>query len=271
MLSGLTDRLADEAARIPLLRPILSYGYRHRFNTASGRVRLFNGIYPDFPSALRDIPANRLQGYDNEASALRLAHERFRICPSDYPIMFWLQKLLPECKLLFDFGGNVGISYFGYRKYMQYPSTLTWLICEVPAVAALGVQIAREESATHLRFTTTLDELPRADILLAAGSLQFIEKPFERLRSVAALPPHVLLNKVPVRELPAAVTLHNMGTAMCPYHLFNRTQFVTNFQALGFELVDEWETPDLSARIPLFREHSVRAYTGFYVRKPLQT
>jgi putative methyltransferase (TIGR04325 family) len=269
MLSGLIDRLAEEAARIPLLRPILSYGYRYKFNTASGPVRLFNGIYPDFPSALRDIPANRLQGFDNRASALLLAHERFRICPFDYPIMFWLQKLLPECKLLFDLGGNVGTSYFGYRKYMQYPSTLTWLISEVPAVAALGVQIAREESATNLCFTTSLDELPRADILLAAGSLHFIEKPFELLRSAAALPPHVLLNKVPLRDLPAAVTLHNMGSAMCPYHLFNRTQFLTNFQALGYELVAEWETPDLSARIPLFREHSIRAYTGFYFRKPL--
>ncbi len=266
MLFRLAHRLAEKAARVPFVRPILIPRYKHRFNTASGPVRLFNGIYPDFASASRDIPPDRLQGYDNEASAVRLADERFRIGPSDYPIMFWLQKLLPECKLLFDFGGHVGIGYFGYRKYMEYAPAFTWLVSDVPAVAALGSRLAREEGASDLRFTTTLDELPGADILLAAGSLHFIEKPFEMLRSVATLPRHILLNKVPLIDLPAAVTLHNMGSAMCPYHLFNRARFLAEFEALGYERVDEWET-HLSASIPLFREHSVRAYMGFYFRK----
>ncbi len=267
MFSRLARKFAEEAAQLPVLRPILQRRYRRRFNAASGQVRLFRGIYPDFASAVRDIPADRLQGYDNEASALRLADDRFRIFPFDYPVMFWLQKLLPECKLLFDFGGNAGISYFGYSKYLQYPATMTWLIKEVPAVAALGASIARAESAANLRFTTTLDELPGADILMAAGALHFIVEPFALLRSVPNLPPHILLNKVPVRNLPAAVTLHNMGSALCAYHLFNRAQFVASFESLGYELLDEWQTPDLGAQIPFFREQSLHAYTGFYFRK----
>lgn len=268
MLFTLARTIAEEAAGIPLVRALLAPAYKRKFDTACGPVRRFHGIYPDFLSASRDIPAGKLAGCDNEASALRLADERFRICASDYPIMFWLQKLLPECKLLFDFGGHVGISYFGYRKYMEYPSDLSWLVSDVPAVAALGARIAQQESASNLRFTTSLDELPRADILLAAGSLQFVENPFERLRSVAALPRHILVNKVPLMDLPAAVTLHNMGSAMCPYHLFNRAEFLAEFRALGYETVAEWDT-DLSARIPLFREYSVRAYRGFYFRKAL--
>jgi putative methyltransferase (TIGR04325 family) len=268
MLFALARVFAEEAARIPLVRLILTPAYKRKFDTATGHVRLFHGIYPDFPSASRDIPAGRLEGFDNEATVLRLADERFRICASDYPIMFWLQKLLPECKLLFDFGGNVGISYFGYRKYMEYPSGLSWLVSDVPAVAALGMRIAQEEAASNLRFTTSLTELPRADILLAAGSLQFIEKPFELLRSVAALPRHILVNKVPLLDLPTAVTLHNMGSAMCPYHLFNRAEFLAGFRALEYEMVAEWET-DLSARIPLYHQYSVRTYVGFYFRKAL--
>ena len=267
MGSMVADRLADHAARIPLLRGLLSRAYRHAFNRARGRVRLFYGLYPDFASAIREVPPYWIQGYDNEQTADRNAHERLQICAFDYPIMFWLQRLLPECRLLFDFGGNVGISYFGYRKYLQYPASLTWLIYEVPAVAALGARIAAEEGAHQLRFTTELDELQRADILLAAGSLHFVDKPFELLRSVATPPRHVLLNKVPLRDRPAAVTLHNMGTALCPYHLFNRSEFLGSFRSLGYELVDEWETPDLGARIPLHPEDSIRAYTGFYLRK----
>jgi putative methyltransferase (TIGR04325 family) len=260
--------LAEKAARIPPLHSLLNRRYKRSFDAASGRLRIFHGIYPDFAAAIRDIPAGRLEGHDNEASVLRLADARLRIFPFDYPIMFWLQKLLPGCQLLFDLGGGVGISYFGYRKFLQYPEAMTWLVAELPTVAAVGARIARQESAAALRFTTSLEELPRADILLAAGSLQLIEKPFELLDSVPSLPPHVLINKVPLlRNLPAAVTLHNTGAAFCAYHLFNRAQFVAGFQAFGYELKDEWATPDLSAHIPYFPEYSVPAYTGFYFAK----
>jgi len=265
--SRLAQAFVDEAARIPRIRAALNRSYKRDFDVASGNVRIFHGIYPDFPAALRDIPAGRLEGHDSEAAALRLADARLRIYPFDYPVMFWLQKLLPPCRLLFDLGGGVGISYFGYRKFLDYPADMIWLVNELPEVAALGVRIAREEGGDGLRFTTSLEELPSADILLAAGSLQLIEHPFELLRSVASLPRHLLISKVPVGNMPAAVTLHNMGPALCAYNLFNRAQFVAGFQSLGYELVDEWATPDLSARIPYFPEYSLRSYTGFYWRR----
>jgi putative methyltransferase (TIGR04325 family) len=261
--------LAERATRIPPLQSWLNHRHKRSFDIASGRQRIFHGIYPDFASAIRDIPPGRLQGHDNEASVLRLADARLRVVPSDYPIMFWLQKLLPACQLLFDLGGGVGISYFGYRKFLQYPAPMTWLVAELPAAVAVGVQIARHESATTLRFTTTLEELPQADILLAAGCLQLIEKPFELLSSVPSLPPHILINKVPLRDLPAAVTLHNTGAAFCAYHLFNRAQFVGAFKAFGYELRDEWAVPELSAHIPYFPDHSIPAYSGFYFAKTL--
>jgi putative methyltransferase (TIGR04325 family) len=268
MFAKITPELVDDAAQLPVLRQILCYLHWRRFCAASGPVRLFYGIYPDFPTAERDIPHGRLVGYDNEPSAVRLADERFRISPRDYPILFWLQQLLPGCRLLFDFGGNVGISYFGFRQYLKYSPTLTWLVYDVPAVAALGERIAREESAQQLRFTRTLDALGEADILMALGSLQFVAMPFDMLRATTHLPKHVLLNKVPVRELPGAVTLHNMGSAFCPYHLFNRQEFVQGFQSLGYELVDQWENPDLRAYIPLHRRDCLDAYSGYYFHKP---
>lgn len=265
--SRLAQAFIEEAAQIPRVRAALNRRYKREFDVASGQVRIFHGIYPDFSAALRDIPAGRLEGHDSEAAAQRLADARLRIFPSDYPIMFWLQKLLPACQLLFDLGGGVGISYFGYRKFLNYPADMTWLVNELPAAVALGARIAREEAGDGLRFTTSLEMLPSADILLAAGSLQLIENPFELLRSVASLPSHVLINKVPLGNMPAAVTLHNMGPALCAYHLFNRAQFVAGFHALGYELVDEWAVPDLSARIPYFPEYSLRSYTGFYWRR----
>ncbi len=180
------------AARIPLLRAPLQLAYEHYFNRAHGTVRLFSGVYPDFQTALRAIPANRLVGYDNPAGARRLAHDLFRVFPMDYPILFWLTRLLPDCRLLFDWGGNIGISYCAFRKHLRYPPQLTWLVNDLPAVVAEGIDATADLDAPGLCFTTSMLRLCEADVLLAAGVLHFIEAPFETLRRQTALPPHVL-------------------------------------------------------------------------------
>jgi len=260
-------RLAEMAGSLPLLRRLLCAAYARRFDGARGQIRMFRGVYPDFRAAARTIPGTRLTGYDNEPSALRLEDERLRITSSDYPVMFWLSQLLPQCKLLFDWGGNVGISYFGFRRYLTYAADFTWLVNDVKAVVARGEVIAARESAPHLRFTTSLDEMARADVLLAGGSLHFIEDPFSILRAAPALPKHIVVNKAPVYDRASAVTVQNIGSALCPNHLFNRTDFVREFESLGYELADQWRIADLSCRIPFFSSHSIAAYSGFYFRR----
>lgn len=255
---------ARAAARVPLLRGPLQSAYDRYFTRVTGpHVRLFSGIYPDFKAAMRAIPATRLVGYDNVPSASRQSHDMFRIYTMDYPILFWLERLLADCRLLFDWGGNTGISYFSFRRLLRYPHDLTWLVNDVPAVVKEGLAQMQLHPSEGLKFTTTLECLSRADILLAAGTLHFIEDPFEMLRRQPALPPHVLLNKVPVYSQPAAVTLQNMGTALLPNHLFNETDFVNQFVALGYRQIDAWET-ELACHIPFYPQHSIRGYKGYY-------
>jgi putative methyltransferase (TIGR04325 family) len=258
--------LMAEAARVPALRAALNRSYKREFDATRGSARIFYGIYGSFAEAVRDIPPGSPEGHDSEAVALRLVG-RPQVRSSDYPILFWLQKLLPDCRLLFDLGGGLGISYLAFRGLLEFRAGMNWLIDELPAVAAMGARLASTECDPALRYTSSIDELAHADILLASGSLHLIEKPFDLLRSAAALPPHLLLNKVPLVDRPAAVTLHNLGPAFCAYHLFNRTQFVDAVRSLGDELQNEWATPDLSARIPYFPEYHVPAYAGFYFRK----
>jgi putative methyltransferase (TIGR04325 family) len=254
-------RLAYQARHLPVLGTAVAGAYRRHFERARGKhVRLFRGVYPTFAAAAAAIPPGALSGYDNEPSATRVLDEWLDVYASDYPVMFWLEKLLREARFVFDWGGNVGLKYFAYRRYLDYPQGLAWLVAEVPAIAALGTAIA-------LRFTTELDELSEADILLAAGVLHFIEEPFDRLRAARRLPRHLLLNKVPASSMPAAVTLHNMGTAFCPYHLFNRDELVAVIEGLGYQLVDEWKSPDLGCEIPFYPKHSIGAYSGFYFTK----
>jgi len=255
---------AQAAARVPLLRGPLQGAYDRYFTRVTGpHVRLFSGIYPDFKAAMRAIPATRSVGYDNVPSASRQADDMFHIYTRDYPILFWLDRLLADCRLLFDWGGNTGVSYFSFRRLLRYPNDLTWLVNDVPAVVQEGLRTMQLHPSKGLEFTTTLEGLSHADILLAAGTLHFIEDPFDHLRRQAALPPHVLLNKVPVYAQPAAVTLQNMGTALLPNHLFNETEFVNQFAALGYRQIDAWDT-DLACYIPFYPEHSIRGYKGYY-------
>ncbi len=259
--------LVTVAAGLPFVRTAAAGAYRQHFNAAAGSARLFNDIYPDFAAARRAIPPKRLIGYDNEPSAERMLDEWLAVHPSDYPVLFWLEKLLRDCGSLFDWGGNVGIKYFAFRPYLTMRDDLVWYVNDVPAVVKRGEEIARRESASALRFTTDLLDLARAEVLLASGVVQFVEDPFAALRAAEVLPAHLIFNKVPLYEMPSAVTLHNMGTSFCPYHLFNREHFVASVEALGFELRDEWSSPGVACSIPFSRQHNVDAYSGLYFRR----
>jgi putative methyltransferase (TIGR04325 family) len=256
---------ALRAGRWPVVGGAVARAYRRYFDAASGKhTRLFHGLYADFATAEAAIPAARACGYDNAASAERVLAEWLDVYPSDFPVIVWLAKLLPACELLFDWGGNVGLKYFAFAKYLDYPAEFTWLVNDVPAVVELGRATARREGASGLRFTTSLEELPRADVLLAAGALHFIDDPLGKLRALSRLPAHLLLSKVPALEAPSAWSVHNMGTALCPYRLFNRDELVAEIEGLGYALVDEWRIPDVTCEIPFHPDYAIDAYSGFY-------
>jgi putative methyltransferase (TIGR04325 family) len=260
--------IVHAAAGLPIFGDLIVRAQTRRFNSATGmNVRLFNGIFPDFASAARAIPTDRPSGYDNEPSASRVLSEWLEITPSDYPAMFWLAKLLPQARSVFDWGGNVGLKYFAYRRYIDYPADMVWCVNDVPAVVAVGKTIAEREAAAALRFTTTLEELADADVLYSAGTLHFIDDHVALLKGVKALPPHVILGKLPISDAPAAVTLQNMGTAFCPNHLFNRAAFERGFLELGYRLVDRWMSPEMNCFIPFYPDRSIRGYSGYYFAK----
>lgn len=269
MLQGAPSwrRLAYDAHHVPLLGGAIAGAYRRYFNNARGHVRLFRGLYPGFAAAAADIPGGCAVSYDNEASAARVLDEWLGVFPNDYPVLFWLAKLLRRERFVFDWGGNVGLKYFAYRRRLVYPVDHVWLVEDLPAVVSAGRALAQRESARALRFTTGFDELPDAGILLGLGVIQFLDDPFAPLRSAPRLPRHLLLNKVPVYDMPSALTLHNMGTAFCPYRLFNRADLLTDLEDLGYHLVDEWTNPDVSCEIPFQPEHSIGAYSGFYLTR----
>ena len=227
----------------------------------------FRGVYPSFAAALAAAPKGKV-GY-NHAELTNLYDYRLdKAFASDYPALFWLDRMLGEQRSLFDWGGHIGVSYYAYQKYLALPPSFRWCVCDVPEIAKAGAKLAAEKGERNLSFTTEPPEMSGFDILMAAGSLQFMEPSLaDTLARLERKPAHLLINKLPLYDGDDFFTLQNTIHSYNPYKVLNRARFVRSIEDLGYEVVDDWETPDMGlVKIPLFPEHSISVYSGYYFR-----
>jgi putative methyltransferase (TIGR04325 family) len=259
----------EALAGLPLLGAILRGRYEREF-AESRDANLFRGVYGSYEEALATAPASLPKGYDNPASAGMYLDRTRKTYPTDYPVLFWLQKLVREGRRrIFDLGGHIGVSYYAYRRYLDYPADLTWRVHDVPAVMEQGRRHAAEKDAQRqLSFADDFADARHAEILLAMGSLQYLQDTLaERLAKLAARPPHVIVNLMPLHERASYWTLQSVGTAFCPYRITAAGEFLASFEKLGYALVDTWENPDKKCPIPFHPGHSLDRYHGFYFRR----
>lgn len=268
LLSSGTKAFVDKIeSAVPLIRKWHRFEYEQHFLRVAKWERLFSGVYPTFEAANAAIPATRNNSYDNPDSAKFLGHKG-SARSSDYPVLYWLGRLLPENPKVFDFGGYLGISYYSFKQYLSYPANLVWTIYDVPAVVEAGARLAGEKGEARLSFTTAVDRAQEFPLLLAFGSLQFPEQSFASLlRPLNPRPRHLLLNKLPLSDRDTFFTLHNMGPALAPYRVANRKEFLLSMDDLGYEVVDRWENPEFGCYIPGYPDHSVREFSGMYLRQ----
>jgi putative methyltransferase (TIGR04325 family) len=226
----------------------------------------FRGIYDTMDQARAAAPRSKPLGYDNSQAA-RMYSDAILVRPGDYPTVLWLGKALTECSQVFDIGGNIGISFYAYQKYLSYPRNLRWIVYDVPAVIEAGNEFAKERPSSGLTFTASLEQCPGSDIILAAGSLQYIDWNLsEMLAKFVKQPRHLLISRTPFYQGPSYCTLQNIGPSVCPYRIFNRDEFVQSIRGLRYELVDRWSAPDLSCRVPFHPSRTVHSYSGLYFR-----
>ena len=251
---------------LPPLRAVHAHFYEREFARVVPWARRFRGAYATFQEAISAAPTGKPVGYDNPGAATFMEPSG-SLLPSDYPVLFWLGKAIAELPSLLDIGGYVGISYYSYRNYLTYPENLEWIVHDVPAVTAAGVEIAQHRDSRGLSFITEITSELRPRTVLAAGSLQFMEENFsDLLLRMGALPKNVIVSKTPLTELPDFVTLQDLGPAVCPYKIFNRAKFVQSIEALGYRLVDSWANSDFQCRIPFHPDRSVPSYCGLYFK-----
>jgi len=223
----------------------------------------FRGVYGSFEEAIADAPKTKPLGYDNESLASWYVNNlETEIQENDYPVLFWLNDLLGDDTTVFDFGGNVGTHYFQYKKYLRYGNSLKWIVCDLPQIVKVGRDNNNEP---NLLFTEIFLEANRIDILLASGSIQYIEKFAEMIGSLEQKPTHLLLNRLPLYNGEQFVTLQNGGEVFYPQYVFNKGDFISSLEKIGYEVKDQWKDLSGGCFIPFNPKKSLKHYYGLYL------
>ena len=268
-LRGNLRRIANETAELPGFRQLAKPLYRRMFShNRNGNAYL--GVYPSFQAAMDAAPQNLPTSYDNDVAGQLYRDRLQRVTVSDYPLIHWLQQLFAAGRRrVFDLGGHIGVSYYSFRQYLDYPADLHWLVHDTPSVVETGREWALQNDPwRQLGFAATANEASDREILIASGSLQYLDYSLpELLGRLADAPQHVLVNTTPMHPERSYFTLQNLGSAICPYRITAVPEFVEEMRAVGYEVIDRWESFERHLRLPFEPLHSIDRYYGFYLRR----
>lgn len=254
------------ALRIPPLRAFTEGRYERAFLNPD--LRLHRGVFETFGEARASAPRQSQVGFDVKDAIVDFADRFERVFAYDYPMLFWLGRIFQSSSSVFDWGGHLGIHYHAYRKFLDYPVGLRWTVCEVPTLAVEGSRRFAPSDA-GLFFTRILNSADGYDVLIANGSLQYVENPSLAglLSSLKRQPAHLLVNKIPLHDGPTFFTLQNIGYGFAPVHVWNRDSFLRDLTELGYRLIDSWDVPERTLRLPHDPEHSLERFSGIYLQR----
>lgn len=254
--------IVNSLKELPVVRALREYRYAQAFRQNS--PGLHYGVYKTFEEARRAAPSRLGVGFDRSSLTRVYDYRMKSAMPSDYPVLFWLAKLLQPHSSVFDYGGHIGITYHCFERYLGYPPGLRWCVSDLPTIIEEGKKLASERRATGLSFTTNFEDADGFDVLLTLGSLQFIdENLWTKLARLTRKPPRIIVSKIPLYEGPTFFTLQNTGDAVHPYRISNRTEFIDGMRSAGYRALDEWTNKEQSVHVPFKGGTTIDAYTGF--------
>lgn len=263
-------RIANEVAQLPGIKRLAQPLYRRLFARQFFGANSYCGAWDSFAEAKANAPHVLPSSYDSTAAGAMYRSELERITVSDYPVVYWLSRLLASGQQrLFDLGGHIGVKYYAFQRYLQYPEALHWVVHDVPAVVAAGRRHAAEhDPRRQLEFADSPDQASGSDVVMATGSLQYLNYSLAELLARLPQPPqHVLVNLTPMHPDRSYFTLQHIGIAICPYRVSAVPEFTAAMQALGYAVVDRWASRERNVRVPFRPECDIDCYHGFYFRR----
>lgn len=228
-----------------------------------------SGVYANVAEAKQHIPQGRKVGYNHDEAAELYTWLTESTKISDFAILFYFSQLLRPGMRVFDFGGNIGVLYYAFRRRWTLPENVIWTVCDVPAVVEAGRRYAAQHDSPGLSFTSRTSDAAGADVLLTSGTLQCVEDEFSVLlaRIGEGRPEHLLINRVPMWDRPELVSLQDLGPVVYPYRIFNRSRFIASMREAGYEVRDQWRCPEKQISIRFRPWMRVNAFDGYYLTR----
>ncbi len=255
------ERLASRLVSLPPWRQA-KHAAEHRRFLANTTENLFWGVHDSFDAAAAAAPTSRPLGYDNDASSQLYVPQ---VSAWDYPAIFWLGRSFDEgLRSVFDLGGHIGVKHYAFKRLLNYPPDLRWRVCDVPAVAERGRELARTKApGGQLEFTSDWRDASGVDVLFASGSLQYLPLTLgQMLAQMATRPRRILLNTTAVHPGRTFYTVNSIGTAFCPYRVQALDELTDELVAHGYRRRDGWENAGKPLVVPMTTGFDLDHYTG---------
>ncbi|MCO4754089.1 MAG: methyltransferase, TIGR04325 family [Bacteriovoracaceae bacterium] len=254
--------IVEKVKNLPFIVDLRKYRFEKVF-TEQAVANYFRGVYPNFTSALQSAPATKPLGYDNVEAANMYKERTKQIYSTDYPVLYWMNKFKGHINSIFDFGGHIGVHFYSYEKYLDYANLNRWLVCDVPSVLEEGKRFEEYKNDSILDFTADFEMCEGIDLLLANGSIQYVEwELHEKLSNIKEKPRLVILNMTPLHEEFSTITLQSIGTSFCPYYLRLEKDFVRGMESIGYRLLDVWNNEEKRCNIAFEKKRSLDKYKG---------
>lgn len=257
---GSLQRIKD----FPGIRQWREYRFNKEFDGHEA-VGCFRGVYPSFSEALQDLPPSSPTGYDQPGTSQMYWEVMQHPREWDYPVLYWLSRLEGEIDNVFDFGGHVGILFYGLSPFLRFKNGFSWIVYDVPEVTHEGQRIAENQHIAGISFTNSFERASGCDVLLASGSLQYFEEPFfEMLPRLDEQPKRIIINMIPLHHSEEFVTLNSMPASYCPYKVYNKQHFLDGMEQAGWVLKDLWENQGKACHVPFHEHFNGSRYYGMY-------
>lgn len=252
---------------------LLPYGHDIYLHMARKRLGItYRGVYGSFREAQQQAISQLASEYDiiNQNKGEHLEQEMpildKRVLDIDYPLLFWLFRLMQPSQRLLELGGSIGQGFYSFENYFPYPDDLQWVIAELPAAVEAGRKIASQKAEARLGFIDSKDmaEQDAVDIFMTAGTLQYMNTNIaETVTQLQRLPQHVLVHNLPAHPTEDFWTLQYLEVCEVPYHISSFDNIINDMEKVGYRLVDRWKNPR-RIEIPYHLEKAVEHYHGFY-------
>lgn len=147
----------------PVVGQQLERHYWRRFASERANYLTYFGVYPDFASAAKDMPATLTAGFNHARGASLYLEQTHQILARDYPVVYWLGRLLSDSQnRVFDLGGNIGTKYYAFQHYLAFPASLHWTVCELPVIPRCGAEWATQHDTRGQLGSAPIQNRPTA-------------------------------------------------------------------------------------------------------------